>query len=626
MKDVILNFVTEKVIPKTKSLIKKLSKLTIKIVSETRSSAHNAHKNIAIKITSLKSAAAVNVPVYLNKAKINILDLVSDDTAGIRIIKRIPALIFYLVIFVSLTLIANLSSHKSFTSSLMHPDNGSELLIGVSSLLLALLLPVAILIIQDSKDVLMRRTVVKNIIQLNRLPIIVSLISIVLFIPAGQTINSSQLTARTIGGAVAGTCFIYIVIMLLKSYRWLSDGSEAPSGLQKPPKLDDPDTSYPNQFVSYRFAQIVKFLNESTSHEAWTQLWAKWWPYIYDEVLHQSFFKRHKSILLKNETKKYKLLSNELAAYRYNINQRILEDYPYTVSYLGEFLELYSLMHDGATFKPKDKALYTANNFTSIIIREIISKNMTEDRVYYIATAIDAYVTKRYDDSGEANRAIKDPVLSNFIRVLYDSVLDDKVSYYDLRSSFSSFRQKWEVTYSTVFEKPNAISLTMINTFYGWFKERLKDMNPDDTNFNFSNVLQFVFPSSDTITLGYLFWYLNLSENLVDEKEGLVKFMTTSMPFVLMSNTKAEFVPAGSEKDSLTRFKKQLKEQEDDAIKLFANLYRDYFTRTRNLDSLILKADEVAKAATKEAESAYMQHLADIFKVLNEYYRSKPTA
>lgn len=575
-------------------------------------------------LEALRKFFTVKMPAFLRRCFLWSLDTVSEDVAGVRLIKNSTALVLYLCVFAGLLSLVVRNSNAPLVQALIHPENGTEILIGVGSMLLALLLPVAILIIQDSKDALLRRTVVKNIIQLNKLPLVVGAVSLTLFIPQGQPVLTPGITLRTIGGAVAGTCFVYIVMMLLKSYRWLSDGSEATEGLTSPPEPGDLSFNYPNQFISYRFAQIVRFLSQTASHEAWTQLWGKWWPSTYDSILHKAFFKRHKDILSKNKAKKYGLAGNELTAYRNNIDQRILEDYSYTIEHLSEFLEIYRLMHDGSHLSPKDKRLYTANNAVATIIREIVEKNMTDEKVYFVATAIENYVIKRYGGLDHKEKSVRDPVLTSFVSMLFDAIYKGKVSNYELRSSLNSYSKRWGVSYGTIYEDPQTISMTLVNTFWGWLKTVLKgDIDTEDSNFGIGDVLKFVFPTSDTITLGHLYWYLFVSENTVDETEGLKNFMTATRPFVLMSNTAAEFVPAGSEKDSLERFRKEVEAQQQEAVKLFANLYASYLLKTRNLDNLISLCERLSQKTSKPKEAAYILHLSELFKALKAYYESK---
>lgn len=602
-------------VAKLKKRIKKNLRL---LVRRGRDQLLNYKKRVVVFFKQLKDETPKKIKKYAGLLR----DTVSEDVAGVRLIKNSVAAAIYGFILAGIILATIRTSHWPSVNELIHPENGTEIIIGFSSMLLALLLPVAILIIQDSKDALLRRTVVKNIIQLNRLPIIVSLISLSLFVPAGQIIVYPNITLRTLGGAVSVTCFIYIVIMLLKSYRWLSDGSDASSGLSAPPSLDDPNPSYPNQFISYRFAQIVKFLNETTSHEAWTQLWSKWWPPAYDDVLHKAFFRRHKDILSNNKKGKYGLVTNELVAYRRNIGQRILEDYPYSIDYLGEFLVLYREMHVDTKLSPKDKDLYAANNAVSAIVSEIIEKNIENDKVYFLATAMEKYVSDRYGLDQEG-KFIRDPVFTNFIRMLLDAIVKDSISHQELESSLKDYNNRWGVSFATIYENPQTISLTLIDTFFGWFKTTIKDINPKDSNFGVSSVLSFVFPTLDTITLGNLYWYLYITENTPDELEGLRKYMDTPRPFTLMSNTRAEFVPAGSEGDSLARFKKELDQQQEAAVQLFATLYANYLLRTRDLNNLISLSNQLADAASKERDAQYMRHLASLFESLKSYYQSQ---
>ncbi len=485
-------------------------------------------------------------------------------------------------------------SETHYGQMIVHPPQGTEIVIGITTVLLALFVPIAILLIEDAKGKPIHRLVItKYIIKFNITLIAIAIISVCLFVPQHITI-SGDFTARSVSGVIAIVSWLYIFQIFFNSSRWLTDSSKSTDGYDDPPTNGDP---MPEAFKSYRFSQTLKFLAKSNSHDAWFHVWSKWYPPAYENELHKAFFNRQKRILNKKHGRKYPMISLELDAYsKYMIaGNRSVHDWRFGVTYLEGFLELYRIYSverrrlskvtsHNIKWTREYGAVVSATNVVSAITKEFINQNFTKDDAWSVAQAIAEYAKKldvRYNDSGEP---VLDPILTHFIKLLFEKLWDETIEYVDLED-FQRSNPDWAATDENL-TKGVFPAMSMVHAMQDWITEKFELNSPEHT-FGISNVMRFVYPKCSVSSMTELYWFKHVTRTTVDTNIALQKYVSENPNFNTYEPPTAEFVTPDKADEQLAQAVRDKRDRDVVGSEMFGKIYRTYFTSSHKITKII---------------------------------------
>lgn len=536
---------------------------------------------------------------------------------GVRLMRTWLSLAGYIV-FSSLTVWAVfiLDQHED-TRKFLHPDGANEIVIGATTILLALLVPVAIVLIEDAKkSTLERQAIVKSIIRLGFMPMVLLVICGFLFLPTNIHVFGVSITARTLF-AISVLCGLLFILMgFLRSYKWLSDGSTFSSGMPDSPPSEGPA---PEAFSSYRFARIVRLLSGAKGYETWFIIWSQWFPEDYEHVLHQAFFKREVDIISGRRTKRFIVMSLELEAYAKYFDKRNKNSWRFELEYIKPFLHLYSLVE--ARMQTDMKAmklagLWRGENALLTINQQLIDRALTGNRIWHCFDAMDSYLIERDLINIHKHGKKDDPLLSYFIEKYFNTLYEDRVSTYHVRP-YVAKNSHWQVTYTNLYKKRYNIGFVLANTFQDWLFKKLDEADHEDSNLNLDNVINILFSDADPMIIGELYWFFYNAQHTTDSEEALSAFYTKRRTFGLMGRFYTNWVD--DETNMPVDYSNFRHTQQEGAIRLFAIMYQDYFRRFWNLDELISTGQK--KIKSHELDDKQEDRLRSILGILKQLKR-----
>jgi hypothetical protein len=564
-----------------------------------------------------------------------VLCIFAENIYGIWLPKKWSSLLWYLVLLVSSLIAIILADSFDYTRKFTHTVNGNEAIIGVFTVLLALLIPIAIALIEDAREsALARQTIVRRIIRLQYAPIVLLFICFFLFIPLGLFVGGESLTVRSLYVSVLVCCAWFVLDNLYRSYRWLSDGSEYSDGVSKdgePPT--DPQTG---AFFSYKFSVLVQELNNIKGYQTWTAIWSRWFPVGYEDALHGSFFERLFETLNKRKIKKYLSISLELEAYAGSLNKRNIRSVQYEYVYPEKFLSVYTKIHRILDNRETDSKIRIASSIAGLwrgeraietIVNKVIDNMLTNELIWHLFKAMGEYAKENdLTSSNKGKRLREDSQINAFLKKYFDAIVDDKISTYQADSYFTT-SSYWAATYTNLYVHRYNISFLVADTFKEWLFNRLKNNRPKDQLFRADSVVSDVFPEVDPITFGALMWFFYKSQNTT-ESDTIVKLMyKEGRPIGMIgrimtgtwSGSEDEDRSAASSK-TYANFNNQL---EIDTIKLFATMYRSYLTQFWNLDEIIETVDSTDRNKLDKRESERLDDFRRHIELIRDFYKKE---
>lgn len=550
--------------------------------------------------------------------KASFLNFFFDNYYGMRLVNFRTSLLGYFFSFVAILYLMLVVDNYDYSRGFLHPPGVNESVIGVATILLALLIPVAIALIEDAKEsALARQTVVKSIIRFKAAPLVLLFICFFFFVPQGIVVTGNEITARNVYGAIVCCCTLFILMSFYRSYRWLSDGSTYSAGTDAPPE----DGPKPEAFTSYRFAHIVRLLIGSKGFDTWFIIWSQWFPPDYENALHAAFFKREEAILNQKKTKRYIYLSLEVEAYDKYFDKRNKDDWRFYLEYTERFLLLYAFVvktinADRATADAR--GLWRAKSALERIIGKLIKDAIDRDRADRLFEAMDKYlVVSDLLMVSDKTRPHDSVVLNNFINEYLESLFADRLEAYHIDYYFKEHKH-WQVTYDNLYTTKYNISFLMETKFKDWLFKKLDENKDRDGLYRVDSMLSLIFPEVDPITLADMYWLLYQAQNTTDSKLIIKMHYEETRPFGLVGRTSTYWVD--DETDRMENFAKFQGDQEGSAIKLFATMYSTYFLRFWKLDELIKVAKNAKRRKLEERQTLRLNSLIRRLVGVKEFY------
>lgn len=556
------------------------------------------------------------------------IGLVFDNHYGMRLLKTRTAILGYIsLIALSVGGIFALD-HFDYTRRFLHPNNVNEAVIGTTTILLALLIPVAIALIEDARGLpLARQTIVKSIIRFNAAPLVLLLICVFFFIPQGLGVFGNDVTFRNLYAAILIFCIVFILMSFYRSYRWLSDPSINSSGSPESPPPDEPQ---PESFFSYRFAHTVRLLYKSKGYETWFIIWSQWFPPEYENVLHTAFFKRQNEVVKKKKIKRYITLSLEVEAYDKYFDKRNKDVWWFYLDYIQQFLLLYADVHkfiESDRKTARAAGLWRGQNALEKINKKLIYSSLDRERIWHLFEAMDKYLNASDLLLVKNRRHPHDSVLLNYFADEYfESIFDGRLDRYHAKSYLKE-KPYWSVTYDNLYKHRYNISFVMTDRFKEWLFKKLDSANNTKSKevgmYEIDLIIQDLFPEVDPTTISDLYWLLYQAQNTTDSQLIVKMHYEEVRPFGVFGRVSmAEWVD--DEEVRMKDFANIQRVQEENAIKLFATMYSTYFLRFWNLDELIkISTATLRERGLKDKEKLRLQSFLKRLKAVKKFYKSQ---
>lgn len=577
------------------------------------------------RFTVRKDAAKKSVVDLWKKSRSGFLGLLFDHHYGVRLVNSRTAVLSYLAFFaLSLTgivLVDGLDQSVNF----LHPVDANEAVIGATTILLALFIPLAIALIEDARvSPLARLTVVKSVIRFRATLFALLLICVFFFVPLGWEPLSNDLTARELYSAVVVSAILFILMSFLRAYRWLSDPSINSSG---DPETLSPDDPQPEAFPSYRFAHIVRLLSGAKSYETWCIVWSQRFPPEYENALHTAFLKRQRAVVKGKKAKKYIILSVEMEAYNKYFDKRNKDTWWFYLDYLKQFLLLYAevvkLIEADRTVA-RTMGLGRGKAALQSINQKLISNSLDPDRVWHLFEAMDEYVAAaNLLMVGDKSRIHDSALLNYFIDEYFESQFNDRLDGY-YAESYLKERSHWLITYDNLYKERYNVTFVVAERFKEWLFNKLYESRKGKNGlYQVDSIIKDLFPEADPITISDLYWLLYQAKNTTDSELIIKNHYSEVRPFgVIGRASMTDWVD--DEEVRMKNFAEVQHEQEENAIKLFAQMHWRYFLQFWNLDELIdISHATLEKGGLKEKEEMRLQSLLRRLEAIKSFYESE---
>lgn len=557
---------------------------------------------------------------FMSSRSRRLLHLFAENIYGIWLLRKWASRAGYVFLFlVSFALIIIADNFES-TQYLIHATNANEAVIGSFTILLALLIPLAIALIQgDSSTALARQTMVKTIIRFGTASYILVFICIFLFIPSGVRVAGNGLTIKNLYASVLVCCVVFILASFYRSIRWLSDESSYSSG-------NNIDGSSENDltvgFSSYRFAWIVRLLKGARGFQTWMAIWSQRFPVGYEETIHQAFFDRVSEVVDKRRSKQYASTSLELESYDKNFEKRNQYSVKFEYDNPERFFNLHGKINrilEEDRINSRMAGLWRGENATKNISIKYIEALMIRQRVWSLFEAMEKYLKSNNLIALSGDKIRDDIILKHFITAVFEAIKSDKISTHDASEHFSKTDSVWTVTYDHLYDMDKRLNLSFLvqEAYYEWIKSLLDQRKDKEYYIENDSIVNMVFPGTDPITMGKLYWllYLGSSSNYLE------LYIKEFRPIGLMGSMSETGFYASDRKDAMKEFTKDTRNQVHNSIKLFCNLYwrylrTDFFKLSDNLKT----AKNMDRSLLSEVEAYRLDDFINIAELILKFY------
>lgn len=550
-----------------------------------------------------------------------------ENFYGVWIAKPVVSVAWYVIAyFVFLGLFVIFDQH-AYTRRFLHSDGSNEIVIGITTILLALLVPVAIALVEDArKSSLERQAIIRNIIRLAWMPGVLLGICLFLMVPKDLHIFSVSMTIRTAIAALVLCCVYFIVMGFFRAYKWLADGSVYSSGS---PETPPPDSPMPEAFTSYRFAQIIKLLDGAKGYETWIAIWQQWFPPEYENALHAAFFRRQEDILKNHKVKRYIVLSLELEAYAKYYDKRNSQTWWFTSDYLKRFLIIYAqvdqiIERDRGTEIAVYSGLWRAKSALESLLKRMIDEQLQgRDRSWNLFEAMGEYLdAANLMNLEEGKRVNSDTILTYFITQVFELLLSDRLESFSIRSDLVE-RDYWLVTYENLYVKRLNVSFVVEQVFKEWLFKKLNDLDKIENPYGFDAILDVFYLGSDLTIIADMYWFMYLGKNTTDADDIIKRYYQTPRPFGVFSRvTVSNWVE--DENQRMANYADMQNREIDNAARLFAIMYYVYFEQFWKLPDLIKAVQKALRRKTLEQKERWrLEALLDWLKRIDKFYKSE---
>ena len=467
-------------------------------------------------------------------------DFLGENIHGVWLLRPRVSIVGYVLLFIICSPVVTYLHENHWLHPWLHPANSSEIIIGIFTLLFALLLPLAIAIIQGDNNPLVRQTLTTTVMRFGWMSVIVAIVCFTLVVPAkiyvdiDISILKLKTTARSMTIPFLAVGFAFMLASLYRSVRWLRDEAMT-SGLFG--EVVDKDT-YIRSFASYRFACIVRALGNAKKSYIWQIVWSQQFSVSYEAIIHEAFFDRINKSIKSDDIKQYSLMLIELEAYQRNFAKRNQNSYKFASENPKRFFLLYDKIHriNEAYYRKRSEAGFLVDDnaiksIASDYINLLVKKPGTNG-VWNLFQAMNVY-TQEVDLVVLHDEIKKDWLVETFLEALFNSIKDSHVQAYSIKEHFGE-RSPWAVTYEHLFgngERYN-LSFLVMEKYWEWLQSSLEDLGDHDYFFKNDSLVEIIFPETSGIIMGKLYWLLHLSHS----SDYLDLWITKHCPIGLMSS------------------------------------------------------------------------------------------
>lgn len=525
-------------------------------------------------------------------------DFLGENIHGVWLLRPWVSIVGYVLLFIICSLVVTYLHENHWLYAWLHPANSSEIIIGIFTLLFALLLPLAIAIIQGDNNPLVRQTLTTTVMRFGWMSVIVAIVCFTLVVPAKIVdipILKLRTTARSMTIPFLAVGFAFMLASLYRSVRWLRD-EVMTSGLFG--EVVDKDT-YIKSFASYRFACIVRALGNTKKSYIWQIVWSQQFSVSYEAIIHDIFFDRIIKSIKSDDIKQYRLMLIELEAYQRNFAKRNQNSYKFASENPKRFFLLYDKIHriNEAYYRKRSEVgfLVDDNAIKSIVsdyINLLVKKPGTSG-VWNLFQAMDAY-TQKVDLVILHDEIRKDWLVDMFLGALFNSIKDGHIQAYNVKEYFGE-QSPWAVTYEHLFSdgKRYSLSFVVMEKYWEWLQSSLNGLEDHDCFFKNDSLIEAIFPGVNGIIIGKLYWllylYLGYGSGYLDS------WITKHRPIGLISSS-----PTPGCTDSMRGELHQTTEQKEaNTFKLFCRYYN-----WSNLENTISQAKLKDKTKLDEDQKA----------------------
>ncbi|MDB5169102.1 MAG: hypothetical protein JWO41_458 [Candidatus Saccharibacteria bacterium] len=567
-------------------------------------------KERSLKESFKKVVAATKKKVLLVKEKA--YRFLFDHYYGVKLLKPRTTFMGY-VLLLAVLYIGLYFVPSSFISSFSY-INFTEHALTILIVLLTILLSAGLVLLGDDTRgwSLARMAIIRDVVKLRGL-MLSCLLIILISITPNYTYGDAAL--KVLLSPVLIAAFAFILGIYCRIYLWLSDLAADPSFFdpQDPNAPDDKrdDRSYLGG--SYRFARIVHLIRYLNARDAWQAVLEKRIPEGYEELLHEEFFEGVEGILKAKKKDMYGDLSIRLEIYDKYYDRRNLDSWRFYLAYTKRFLLIYSAVSKivddrRAMVTNNTEILWRAKHALENTNRRLISDSMNDNRIWALLEAMDAYL----EDSdllmlGNRDRFRSSVVLNYFLNEFFDALFDAKIDTYHFDSYFTEHKH-WQVTSDNLYEGKYNVSFVVENVFKEWLFKKLGNVQDQDSLINIDSAIELIFGDADPITIAELYWFLYDAQHTTDSQLIIDTQYKNFRRFGLMGRVStAEW--QDDENVRMQNFAAEQNQQIENAIKLFAARYHQYFRSFWNLDELIQTAQNALDTELEEREKLRLESI-----------------
>lgn len=558
------------------------------------------------------------VPFVKNIPK-RLMGIFAENIYGIWLMKRWLSILGYLLLLLVVLAMVIVADHFETTRPFIHSANANEIIIGVFTILLTLMIPLAIALLQSDSDVdFVRQAIVKTVIRFKWTSIVLGLICVSLFIPSGIHIAGESLTLKNLYIPVLACCMVFMSFSFYRSIRWLGD--ESSRGFDG--SVDGNIESYPYGFSSYRFAQIMRLLQDA-SPQTWMAIWTQRFPIGYEDTIQEAFFKRIETVVDGKRRKQYRSISFELQSYNANFDNRNKLGYKFEYQNPERFFSLFGkveeILHEDYVDSRLD-GLWQGRDALKNISNKIIDSLMDSHRVWSLFQAMNKYVIARDLLEIKSGKIKDDELVRDFLYSAFNAIKNGKISAHDALAGIKD-ESGWTVTYDHLYGKQRYNLSFLTERLYRKWLNDLLDKATDESYFLFNDsIAEYIFPGTDTIMMGKLYWLLHLAGS----SDYLNLWIKEHRPIGLV-NLSGGFEVAGerTEEEMLKEFRKRADAQELDTVKLFCSRYFGYLhTDLMKLSENLDIARSMDRKSLSKVEVDRLDDFIRIVELIEEFYKT----
>lgn len=571
-------------------------------------------KSLQIRIKYMKK-----ILPFINNTPRKFMNIFTENIYGILLLRKWASRAGYLLLLSTSLIAIIIADQFEYTRQFIHSANANEAIIGTFTVFLALMIPLAITLIQSDGNVdFVRQAIVRTIIRFGWAAFVLVLICIALFIPSGIYVAGDSLTLKSLYTPVLICCVVFMLLTFYRSIRWLSD--EAGHDFSRASGSDESANDLYG-FSSYRFAQVMRLLQDA-NFQTWMAIWSQRFPIGYEDTIHEAFFKRIDDVIDHKKRKQYRSISLELQSYNANFDNRNKLGYKFEYQNPEKFFILFGkverILKDDYVDSRLD-GLWSGKDALKSISTKAIDSLMDNRRIWSLFQAMNKYVTDR-DLVRIAGDEVKDDELVRvFLSAVFDAIKSDKVSAHDALSEIKD-DSAWAVSYDHLYNNEKRFNLSfLVELIYQKWLNDLLDKKSSKELFMFNDtIVEHIFPGTDSIIMGKLYWLLHLAHS----SDYLELWIKESRPIGLMNlSGDFEFVGDKTKEDMWKEYRERMNVQEFNSIKLFCSRYRSYLrTDFMKLAKNLAAARAMSRKDLSETEEARLDDFIRLAELIKQFY------